>query len=100
MSGGQSGSEGTYGEPRLRAAKIAGVAYEGPRNLAFTPNGVGLDRPGRSTRTGRRLNGVNTTGPSAARDFSRSLTDGYSYSRRTAVAGVAAVTGERWQQGE
>jgi hypothetical protein len=40
--------------------KIAGIAYEGPLNLALAPNSVRVDGLGRSTRTGRYgLNGVN-----------------------------------------
>jgi hypothetical protein len=45
---------------KIATCKIAGIAYEGPMNLALAPNGVGLDGPGRSTCTSRYgLNRVN-----------------------------------------
>jgi hypothetical protein len=44
--------------------KIAGVAYEGPLNLALAPNSVRVDGPGRSARMGRYgLNGGNYDRP-------------------------------------
>src|SRR6266545_230175 len=89
------------GDPQgdgVATCKIAGVAYEGPTNLALTPNSV--EGPGRSTRTGRygldydrsqrpRIPSAAATGPLV---------------QSAATTGVAwpawGLHGGRWHQGE